>query len=461
MMRLTLDHLYIGLVFLLAGVVILLGGSSYQNVPFDLIMRLLSVPVLCWSLYKLAIAKIDARSGFVLVLLAIIAILIASQLYVVPIDVWKSLPNRAIWENDLNALGISNASRALSLDPDATLEALFQFLPISATGLAALCLNGKQRYWMVATFLGFGFLSVAFGAFQYASATPTLFDYTSASISGGKTWGFFTNRNHWAIFLVSMIPLAGTIVTTLPRRLGWPEIAILVAGLLVIVAGVGVSGSRAGFGLMFVALILTTFVWLVPKIRARSTYLTLLIGSLVGSVILAFVFFNNGFRAIARFSEMEQKDGRIDIWDVTMRAAEKYLPWGSGGGSFVNVYKAEETVRELSPGYANQAHNEYLQILLEYGWPGLLVLGFASIGLMVCFISWAWSRQDQGPSVAAIKVQAYYFIIILVLAALHSIVDYPLRAPSFALIVTFVFVAIATPYLNQFGATRILQAKEP
>jgi O-antigen ligase len=258
-----------------------------------------------------------------------------------------------------------------------------------------------------------------------------------------------------------MIPLAGALVTTLPRRLGWPEIAILVAGLLVIVAGVGVSGSRAGFGLMFVALILTTFVWLVPKIRARGTYLSLLIGSLVGSIILAFVFFNNGFRAIARFSEMGQSDGRVEIWDVTMRAAEKYLPWGSGGGSFVNVYKAEETVSELSPGYANQAHNEYLQILLEYGSPGLLVLGFASVGLMVCFISWAWSRQDQGPSVAAIRVQAYYFIIVLVLAALHSIVDYPTRAPSFALIVTFVFVAVATPHLNQLGATRSLQAKEP
>lgn len=457
-MKLNLDDLYVGLVFLLAGVVILLGGSSYTNVPFELIMRLVSIPVLCWSIYKLAIGRIDARSGFVVVLLSVIAILIASQLYVVPIETWKSLPGRGVWENDLNALGISTTSRPLGLNPDANVEALFQFLPISAIGLAALCLSGKQRYWMLATFLGFGFLSLVFGAFQYASTTPTLFDYNAAGRTLGKTWGFFANRNHWAIFLVSMIPLAGALVSATPQRFGWPEMALLATGLLVVVAGVGVSGSRAGLGLMVAALVLSTLVWLVSKTNSRNTYLSLLIGLVGGSIILGFVFFQNGLKALDRFSGQDQADSRLMVWEVSMRAANKYLPWGSGGGSFVNVFKAEETVTELERGYANQAHNEFIQIMLEYGWPGLMVLGFAIIGLLVCFISWVWTKQGSDTLSTGSKSHAYYLIVLLVLVALHSIVDFPVRAASFGLIFTFVFVLVATPQLNLVVA---LQSSQP
>jgi O-antigen ligase len=448
MKSLNWDHLFAGLVFSLVFVVIVLGGSSYAPSQHELVMRLWSVPVLSWSLFRLANKGIDLRSGFVIIVFFVIAVLISGQLVTVPIDVWKSLPGRAVWEADLNALGITQVSRPISLDPDGTVEALFKLLPLAAIGLAALCLTGTQRIVVLLLFLGLGAFSLVLGGFQLSSNLPTVFDYQSSGRSGPReTFGFFSNRNHWALFLVSLIPIAGSILAASNRHLGWPELLLIGVGFFAILVGVGASGSRAGMVLLAVGILLTGLVWLFQRRGKRISIKYVLISAGSGIALLAIVFMANGLRALDRFSADFEADGRWRIWEVSMRAAEKYLPLGSGGGSYVNVVKAEETVSELSRGYANQAHNEYIQILLEHGLPGILVLVFCVLGLVACLFSWSAAR-DKTDELADVRyAQVSYLVVFLVLCGLHSIVEFSLRTPTIGLMFAFCFVVVATPHL--------------
>jgi O-antigen ligase len=76
----------------------------------------------------------------------------------------------------------------------------------------------------------------------------------------------------------------------------------------------------------------------------------------------------------------------------------------------------------LSPVYLNEAHNEYLQILVEAGLAGGMLLAAA----IVWFIGRTFSVWRQSHTAAkAASIAAGVYII-------HSIVDYPLRTTAHA-----------------------------
>jgi O-antigen ligase len=75
--------------------------------------------------------------------------------------------------------------------------------------------------------------------------------------------------------------------------------------------------------------------------------------------------------------------------------------------------------------YVNHAHNDYLEVALETGLPGIL--------LLLAFLAWfalaaltAWRSSAEGGNLA----RAATLVILVVL--LHSLVDYPIRTAAVA-----------------------------
>jgi O-antigen ligase len=116
-----------------------------------------------------------------------------------------------------------------------------------------------------------------------------------------------------------------------------------------------------------------------------------------------------------------------------------YFPAGTGIGTFDQVFRSVERLDHLSPLYLNQAHNEYLQVLLEAGLPGALLLATTLLWYAIAAML-AWTRGDLLAKTGSIVLGIYL---------LHSIVDYPLRTLSHAAL------------LGLFAAMMPIQRRQP
>jgi O-antigen ligase len=129
--------------------------------------------------------------------------------------------------------------------------------------------------------------------------------------------------------------------------------------------------------------------------------------------------------------------------------AWKYFPFGSGAGSFVEVFQIDEPNRLLGLSYANHAHNDWLELMMTMGLPGLLLL-LVSL--------WAFARATRAAFRAPLGEGrrapfARLGAVILLIFALGSIGDYPLRTPSLACL--FV-VAVLWLYPSDLGVRRVV-----
>src|SRR5690606_12413055 len=123
---------------------------------------------------------------------------------------------------------------------------------------------------------------------------------------------------------------------------------------------------------------------------------------------------------------------RLRSWPLVAETAQAHLPLGSGVGSFDPVYRSVEPLTEVDPTFFNHAHNDYLEIWLEAGWPGVLLLGL--------FLFWysrrtlaAW-RAIGSPSMSMQRAASISIMAVL----LHSAVDYPIRTLTMSVVFALV-----------------------
>ena len=114
-----------------------------------------------------------------------------------------------------------------------------------------------------------------------------------------------------------------------------------------------------------------------------------------------------------------------------------YFPIGSGLGGFDPMFRMQEPFALLKPTYFNHAHNDFLEIVLDAGLPGLvLLIG----GLGWCFwtsvVAWR-NKHDMLPKLGSATM-------LLLIAG--SLFDYPLRTPMM-----MAFAVVASVWL---GAAR-------
>jgi O-antigen ligase len=146
---------------------------------------------------------------------------------------------------------------------------------------------------------------------------------------------------------------------------------------------------------------------------------------------------------LARFQADPLQDLRNVLTPVTLRTAWDSLPFGTGLGSFAPVYASVERNSDLFAGYANRAHNDWAEFLLEGGLPAAAVL--------LLFLYWfgrkvvrAWRPGQRIPAEPDVIVQRAATIVIALLLA-HSFVDYPLRTTAMSVLFAFACALLLTP----------------
>jgi O-antigen ligase len=158
-------------------------------------------------------------------------------------------------------------------------------------------------------------------------------------------------------------------------------------------------------------------------------------------VIAAAAFVVDPSGGLNRFDRSMAKDERFQAAPRIVEAASAYAPVGSGLGTFEAVYRSVERPERVTNEFLNHAHDDYLELWLETGALGAVAL----LGFLAWFLragGGAWSRKSGG---GAERDLARAGAVVVAVMMLHSLVDYPLRTTSLAVLFAFACGLLVSP----------------
>lgn len=441
---------YLVAITLIAALV--LGGATHGGFLSDAIVQLIALPLFLFSLWRLA--KVARSQVSVVPLIFCVAVVAVPLLQLVPLPpaVWTRLPSRQAEVEALQVLGRDLPWMPLSVAPYATWLSCLALIAPVAVYLGTSLLGFAQRRMLSLLVLAIGILStfVALSQFAQGAATPLRFFEANSDILG-----FFANRNHFAALLYSLTLIAAAWAvdrsmnagSTLASRFdGATIIAVLAAFtcLVALIAAQAMVRSRAGLALTIFALLGAFALSQADPRNASGVTPNRVLGVAVGLGAMFALQFSL-FRILERFTVDPLQDGRLVFARVTRQAANAFMPFGSGLGTFVPVYaRFEQPASAMANVYANRAHNDVLELWLEAGVVGLaLIAAFLAWYLWRCLAVWRpWAAGIEQIDISLARAAS----LVIGLLLLHSLVDYPLRTTAMMALFAFACAFIAGPF---------------
>lgn len=411
--------------------VFLTGGSARADVTSLVILRPAAVLFFGIGLLTLKREQLHThRLSFGM--LAAIFGLVAFQLVPLPYEVWTKLPGRQLLAEIDAAAGVGPQWRPLSMVPQGTENALYSlFVPAAVLCLGAQ-LSRDDLFKLVPLLLSFAILSGLVGLLQAIGSASSLYFYKVTNF--GSAVGLFANRNHQALLLAMTFPLLAAFTSfgvRSPEQASIRKWAVFAVGL-VLVPLLLVTGSRAGLALGGVALLLSAFVFQASEITARPkgkasnpwpAYGVVAFGVIGMAALAAALSRSEALDRLITPDTLEQD--RLTFWPVIVDMIYAYFPFGSGFGSFPEVYQISEPDNLLKPQYLNHAHNDYLEIIMSGGLPAIIII-FLCAFILIFRMKNILFLNSKSPMKNSIKRLGISFIILILIS---GIVDYPLRTP--------------------------------
>ena len=250
----------------------------------------------------------------------------------------------------------------------------------------------------------------------------------------GAIYGSYVNRNHYAGLMEMLVPIP--LVLSMSHLLeGGKRILVGFCGVLM-ASTIFLCGSRGGMIAFALQMILLGALISGKKLRlpAIGVYAVVCVST------LAFVFVSNNGRGLSRIGDLSPGIRPQITIDSMKMFAERPI-WGWGLGTFPAVYpKYRSFYTNL---FVNEAHNDYVQLLVETG-----VLGF---GLMLWFLNHLyrrglstlehWQRRWDGAVSLAALIGCTGILV-------HSFVEFNLQIPANAAIF-YVLCALAATELDK------------
>ena len=291
----------------------------------------------------------------------------------------------------------------------------------------------------------YGFLLALFAMLQGFSGTSQLYWLRTPRL-GGWIYGPYVNHNHYAGLMEMLLPIPLVFCLTREAR-GHKKVAAGMASALM--AGtIFLSGSRGGMLAFVIQMgLLSAVVFWRQKNRKASLALAAFLVFGFGLILLL-----GGGELAKRLATIHAETHtelaggtrlNIDRDALKMFAAKPVTGWGLG--VFPTVYPKFRSFP--TNFFINQAHNDYLQLLVEMGG-----LGFA---ILLWFL-WALYRNgikklknwtdDTNGAVALATLLGVSGILV------HSLVDFNLQIPANAAL--FYVLCVLAAMDSKFGKTR-------
>lgn len=435
---------FVFLVLLVAACAIL-GGSSRSDVVVLPVLRSIAVVCLIFSAMLATGNFRDVRAP--LVLLALLAVSIACQLVPLPVS-WTPRADLLAYAPQLVEAG---QWAPISLAPDRTWNSLIALIiPLAML----VCLSGLLArpgpilVIVVATALASSLL----GILQVAGGKDSFF-YLYENMHRGLPTGFLANRNHQAALLAVAIPVLWAWAADTKRsRLGVSNAMIAGALSLFFAMVILITGSRSGILMLFVAILATmlSIPSVFPARMPKKMRLSIGVAGVAISLFLVLLTFYLGRAySIDRLMGINNlnEEARLSNAPIMIEMFRDFLPFGSGFGSFDQMFRMAEVDAALKLTYFNNAHNDLLEIGITGGAPALLaVLAF--------ILWWGWSswRVFRTRAPGAFNSAARAGSIGIFIFLLASLTDYPLRTPLLGAVFALLSAMLAKGCVEAAGA---------
>jgi O-antigen ligase/tetratricopeptide (TPR) repeat protein len=315
------------------------------------------------------------------------------QLVPVPPDLLKiaspgtyALYKETLWNADPSAWG------SISIHKKATLSEFFRFCSYAAFYVLTVQLLTekellKKTVWTVVVFAS---ALAFFGLLQQLLWNNKLY-WVRELTAGGKPFGPYVNRNHYAGLIDMLLPLVVSLfIYYRPRHLSTSlrertvevfsssrtNLHVLL-GLSGVLLATSVFLSLSKGGIISLCLSLVFMAGMIKNIDRQAR------GWVFVVLTLMFVFYSIGWfgldRIFERFAALRDTQGsisevRVGIWRDSLGILKDFPLTGTGPGSYLRIYQKYRSV--TAGGIVDHAHNDYLEGFAEGGALSVALFGW-------------------------------------------------------------------------------------
>jgi O-antigen ligase len=315
-------------------------------------------------------------------------------------------------------------------------------------------LRGSQARSLALIFSLYGAALAGFSLIHAISSNGKLY-WIRQPRMGGWIYGPYVNHNHYAGLMEMLVPIP--LVLSLTRLASSKTRTAAAAAAAVMAGTIFLSGSRGG--MLAIAAELVILAALLVK-QKRGVRTAIGVGVFLAIVVGLLIWVGGGelSRRIATVgpahSELS-RDIRFYINRDGFRMFLKRPILGWGLGTFPVVYPQFRTF--YTNFFVNEAHNDYLQLLVEMG-----LLGFAT---MLWFLLTLYTRAVRKIGNWTGEISgAVTLACLLGLSGIlvHSAVDFNLQIPAnAALFYVLCTVAASEPFAQPARKRRVARTKPP
>lgn len=227
---------------------------------------------------------------------------------------------------------------------------------------------------------------------------------------------FRTRNTQAAVLTLIVLPASGYFLVSLNRAIEMRRTVLLGIGVFILSFGIAHTGGRAAF----TSLVLGLAVLVVVATRyGRRRDVAILLGVFIAAFVAADVSGQGQFseRMATLWRPLDVVFSRIVIWQPAWELV-KESPWlGTGIGTYYLVASPYRHPADISAGYF--VHNDYLQLWLETGVVGLMLLLAIQITVVVIMARALTAKID-----AARMIEVSGLFAALLAVSAHSFVDF-------------------------------------
>jgi O-antigen ligase len=299
------------------------------------------------------------------------------------------------------------------------------------------------RTWLLVVY-AIAALIASYAVIQFLSGANRVWGVERPAIYAHRGSGTYISPNHLAGFLEMLLP-AGLIFALGDRLPRWGRWLVGLATLTV-VAGLAVTGSRGGWlAAGFSLLLFFGWILLNKLFRLKASVWAIGLTSLV--VVLFFCGHWSGNRRGAFRDANQFVDIRFNIWLKAIDMWHDHLWLGVGPNHFDTRFPQYRPVDNTLQGHPQRVHNDYLNVLVDWG-----LMGFGLLGLAL--LVWVWRAWKDWPVVRkswlernppGVDLAPTTLAALFGLSAIwaHSLVDFNLHVPANALVAVSLAALVA------------------
>jgi O-antigen ligase len=414
------------------------GGNRPLPLAILELMGLAAIAYAAWAPARPLLDGLPATLRWAAVLLIVTPLV---QLVPIPMAWWALMPGHAPFAQVLATAGEAGGWRPATIHPTATQYSWLVLVPCVAIFLAVRQFDRTRVRRLAIVFAAVACGEAILGVLQAGSA-PGSAIHLGNPWSGGGATGTYINKNHfaglvamalpmllalWAIEMLPVVTHRGEVLREHPRNadMRFALRAAFSALTVILLLALLLSRSRAGIaaGMLAFALAVILLVWKSATAQVKVVLAMLAAGALLlaGSFGLTPVL-----DRLAPDEVASNAGGRWHLNMGSLAAALDFMPLGSGLGTFADVFRRYQGGAII--GFADHAHNDYAEILVE--------LGIAGLGVIVLFLvayaaRWpAVARRRDSRRLRFLQVGAGLGMLALLV---HGLFDFNFHIPANAI----------------------------